>query len=128
MSRAIPEWQGRTDDSAIPEKVALRVFEAYDRKCFLCGNLIRPGDGLDIHHKTPLIDGGRHAESNLVPVHRKCHRLQTAQEAHDRTEHRDTVKSHYGIKRKSRLRSRGFTPAPPQLTASRPIRKPSITP
>lgn len=123
MSRAVPEWVGKTDDSAIPEKVGLRVFETHDRKCWLCGNVIRPGDGMDIHHVTPLADGGRHAESNLVPVHRKCHRLQTAMEALVRTKHRNTVKSHYGIKKPSRLRSRGFDKAPPQLSASRPIRK-----
>jgi 5-methylcytosine-specific restriction endonuclease McrA len=124
MPRSIPEWIGRTDDSAIPEKVQLRVFEANERRCFLCGNLIRPGDGMDIHHKTPLIDGGRHAESNLVPVHRKCHRIQTAREAQERAEHRGTVKSHYGIRTsKRKLQGPGFRKAPPQLKASTPLKK-----
>ncbi len=121
MPREIAEWVGKSDDSAIPAKVQLRVFEAFNRRCFLCGNLIRPGDGLDIHHKTPLIDGGRHAESNLVPVHRKCHRLQTAREAQDRAERRSTVKSHYGIRPPSRLRGQGFPQRIAQRTASRPL-------
>jgi 5-methylcytosine-specific restriction protein A len=119
MSRAIPEWVARHDDQAIPRKVGLRVLEANDRKCWICGNEIAPGAGTDIHHKTPLADGGRHAESNLAPVHRKCHRL-TAREAQERAESRATIASHYGLK-KPKMQGRGFRKAPPQLTASRPI-------
>lgn len=123
MSRAIPEWVAKHDDQAIPEKVQLRCFERDKRRCFLCGNLIRPGDGLDFHHRTPLIDGGRHAESNLVPVHRKCHRLQTAREATERASIRATVKSQYGIRKPSRLSGPGFRKSEPQRSASRPIDK-----
>jgi 5-methylcytosine-specific restriction protein A len=118
MPRAIPEWIARHDDQAVPEKVQLRVFERDERKCFLCGLLIRPGDGLDFHHRTPLIDGGRHAENNLVPVHRRCHRLQTAREAAERAAIRSTVKSQYGIRPPSRLRGQGFRKAEPQMKAS----------
>jgi 5-methylcytosine-specific restriction protein A len=43
-------------------------------------------------------DGGAHRESQIYPVHRKCHRMVTAKEALARAETRATVKKHYGIK------------------------------
>jgi 5-methylcytosine-specific restriction protein A len=97
MARSVEEWKGKTDDSAIPDRVKLRVFERERRVCKLCGNLIRPGDGVDFHHWTPLADGGEHAESNLYPVHRHCHKLTTAKEALGRAETRTAIKKHYGI-------------------------------
>lgn len=100
--RTIPEWRGKHDDAPIPERVKLRCFERENRICLLCGNDIRPGDGTDFHHKTPLADGGEHRESNIYPVHRKCHRIATAREAQERAINRSVVKSHYGLKEPSR--------------------------
>jgi 5-methylcytosine-specific restriction protein A len=99
--RTIPEWRGKHDNAAIPERVKLRCFEREERVCLLCGQTILSGDGTDFHHKVPLADGGEHRESNIYPVHRKCHRLATAQEAHERALNRATVKSHYGLKEPS---------------------------
>lgn len=120
MARSVPEWIGKNDDAPIPVRVKLRVFEVHNRTCWLCRQPITVSGGTDIHHKTPLADGGRHAEGNLVPVHRKCHRLLTAREAQDRAESRATIASHYGFK-KPKMRGQGFRKAEPQRTASRPI-------
>lgn len=123
MPRSIKPWHSDNHDAKIPQRVQLRVFERDNRTCFLCGQPIRTSDGLDFHHRTPLIDGGEHSEANLVPVHRKCHRLQTAREAHERAEARAKVKHHYGIKKPSQIKSRGFGKAPAQRNATRPINK-----
>lgn len=124
MTRAVPEWRGRTDDSPLPTKVKLRVLEREGRICRICGNPIAPGDGCDFHHDPPLADGGEHRESRIFPVHRKCHRLITAREAQQRAESRATIASHYGLKKpRQQLRSRGFDKAAPQHSATRPLEK-----
>jgi 5-methylcytosine-specific restriction endonuclease McrA len=104
MSRAIPEWVAKHDDQAIPERVMERVLKRQRNAdgipvCPLCNVVIRPGDGVDYDHETPLIDGGSHAESNLRAVHRKCHRLLTARQAQTRAEERSQFRAVYGIKR-----------------------------
>jgi 5-methylcytosine-specific restriction protein A len=98
MARSVDEWVAKHDDQAIPDKVKLRIFEREGRKCQICGGDIRPGDGTDYHHVPALADGGAHRESQIYPVHRKCHRMVTAKEALARAETRATVKKHYGIK------------------------------
>lgn len=105
MARSVPEWIGKTPDARVPEKVQLRIADRQrpepfaDPICFCCGNPIRDGEGMDLDHVTPLIDGGRHAESNLRAVHRRCHRLKTAREAQQRAEYRSHQKSALRIKK-----------------------------
>lgn len=126
MPRTIPEWQGRTDDSAVPDKVRERILMRQrnadgDVICPDCGNIIRPGHGVEFDHAVPLIDGGRHAEGNLRAIHRKpCHQLKSAREALARAEARAATLSHYGARGK-RMQGRGFAKRPPQRTASRPV-------
>jgi len=123
MPRSSSTWHSDNHDAAIPQRVKLRVFERDNRICFLCGQPIRTSDGLDFHHRKPLIDGGEHSEANLVPVHRKCHRLQTAREAQERAEARATVKHHYGITApKTKWAKRPLGGGNHQHTATRPAR------
>lgn len=110
MARSIPEWQGRTDDAAIPLRVSLRVCDRQKNEaglivCAYCGQVIHPGDGVDMDHKTALADGGQHAEGNLQAVHRRCHKLKTAKEAQSRAIHRKKVAHHFGVRK---AKSRGF--------------------
>lgn len=106
--RTIPPWVGRTDDAKIPERVRIRILERQRDElgrpiCPECGLPIRPGDGAEFDHEVPLIDGGKHAESNLRAIHRRpCHANKTAAESTQRAENRATVKSHYGLKEPSR--------------------------
>lgn len=123
----IKEWKGRTDDSAVPDGVQLRIADRQRPTalelplCHCCDQPIRDGDGMDLDHVVPLIDGGAHAESNLRAVHRKCHRMKTAREAHARAEYRAKQKSALGIRKRSSFQSQGFRPAPPQNSATREI-------
>lgn len=104
MARTIPEWIGSNDNAAIPGRVRLRVLDRQRPAvgelpiCPDCGQPIRPGDGVEFDHETPLIDGGAHAESNLRAKHRKCHKLKTAREALERAESRRKTAKAYGIK------------------------------
>lgn len=105
MPREIPAWVGRTDDTAIPTKVMLRVLDRQRPApnalpvCPDCGMPIREGDGCDIDHELALADGGQHAEGNLRAVHRKCHRMKTAREALQRAERRQRAAKAYGLKK-----------------------------
>jgi 5-methylcytosine-specific restriction protein A len=115
MARSVDEWIAKHDDQAIPTRVKRRVFEAFGHKCGECGQEIVPGNGPEFDHKTPLIDGGAHRETNLQPLCiRPCHKKKTAAEAHKRAERRAQKVSVFGLKTpKHPLRSRNtFRPAP----------------
>jgi 5-methylcytosine-specific restriction protein A len=67
MSRSVPEWIGKTDDTPPPPRVRLRVFEAHNGKCHLTGRKIGPADQWDVDHVLALANGGENRESNLAP-------------------------------------------------------------
>jgi len=106
MPRSVPEWRGKNDDAPIPDRVKLRVIDRQrpvagdPPTCPDCGQPIRDGQVVHFDHAVPLIDGGKHAESNLRAIHdRPCHRIKTAREAMERAEARSHQKRSYGIKR-----------------------------
>lgn len=77
MSRAVPEWIGKTDDSTIPDRVKERVLRASEDSCVRCsrkvGGKLRP----EFDHVTPLILGGQNRESNLQLLCNECHGAKT---------------------------------------------------
>jgi len=80
MTRAVEEWIGKTDDTKVPTRVRVRVFDAYSGRCWLSGRKIMPGDLWDLDHKVSLINGGAHRESNLAPALKDAHREKTAED------------------------------------------------
>jgi 5-methylcytosine-specific restriction protein A len=102
MSRSVPEWIGKTDDSTIPPRVRLRVFERHGGICHLAGRKIMPGEPWDCDHVIALVNGGEHRESNLAPALRDKHREKTAEDVAEKaTVGRKRMKS-LGIKAKGR--------------------------
>lgn len=79
MARTLPEWIGKTDDHRAPGSVRDRIFQREGGKCHLCSQEIN-GKKWDLDHVKALINGGENRESNLKPVHRKCHVEKTAQD------------------------------------------------
>ena len=77
MTRTIPEWTGATDDSAIPMRVRVRVFEAYGGVCAACGRRLVAGDTWDCDHIVALANGGANREANLQPLCSWCHKAKT---------------------------------------------------
>lgn len=75
--RSLPDWRGKTDDTAVPPRVALRVLEAYGHRCYLSGREISSGDQWQVEHRVALALGGANAESNLAPVLIEPHREKT---------------------------------------------------
>lgn len=125
MSRAVPEWIGKTPDSRPPAHVRLRIFERYRGACHWSGILIRPGDLWDVDHVTALINGGENRESNMAPILRgKPHKEKTAVDVAEKSMVYRKRAAHLGLKSKKRkIQSQGFRKAPRQNRASSPITK-----
>jgi 5-methylcytosine-specific restriction protein A len=79
MSRTLKEWIGKTDDTAIPPRVMLRVFEKYGGRCAKCTRKIGKGfEPWDCDHVVAIINRGQNRESNLQPLcDSPCHTRKT---------------------------------------------------
>ena len=71
--RKVPEWRGRNDDQAIPDRVFLRVWSRSNGQCSTCGRPILCGETKIIDHIKPLGLGGEHRENNLQILCVWCH-------------------------------------------------------
>lgn len=121
MARTVAEWIGKTPDSKVPDRVRLRIFKAYDGRCYLSGRPIRPGEAWELEHKVALILGGEHRESNLAPALSEFHKPKTAAEMKIKAKTDAIAKKHLGIKRpKQRIPSPPKSPKPaPKLDFTR---------
>lgn len=101
MSRSTEEWIGTTDDSAIPPRVRMRVWERAAGKCQGCTRKLRPGEDWQADHVIALINGGANRESNLRLLCDWCHKAKTAQDVAQKAEAARIRAKHVGIKKKS---------------------------
>lgn len=65
MSRSVKPWRGKTDDTAVPDRVRVRVFDRERGLCHMCRRLIRTGERWTCEHRVAIINGGANAEDNL---------------------------------------------------------------
>ena len=75
--RSVLEWIGMTDDTPIPPRVRLRVFDRYGGICYLTGRKITASDTWDVDHIIALANGGEHRENNLAPALKEPHKEKT---------------------------------------------------
>jgi len=111
MTRSVPEWIGKTDDTPVPKVVKLRVLLRYGGKCYRTGHKFRPGDLIEFDHVKALCNGGENRESNLAPILAgKPHREKTAEDVAERVKTDRMRAKHFGLfpKPKRRLQGRGF--------------------
>lgn len=123
MSRAIPEWIGKTPDTPAPPRVRLRVFNAHDGICHIAKRKIAAGEPWQLEHVVALINGGENRESNMAPALVDKHREKTAEDVAEKSAVYRNALRDKGIRPPSRLKSAGFRPAPPQRSASRKFDK-----
>lgn len=97
MTRSVPEWIGKTNDTPAPPRVRLRVFERCGGRCHISGQKIRPGDAWELDHVQALINGGENSESNLAPALKAAHRKKTAQDVKQKAKDARVRKKHLGI-------------------------------
>lgn len=101
MPRAVPEWIGQSADSAIPDRVRLRVFERCEGRCGECGRKIGPADTWIIEHLIALVNGGQNRESNLGVTCGWCKPAKDKRDVAQKAKGARVRKKHTGIKTKS---------------------------
>lgn len=97
--RAVPEWRGKSDDTPVPPRVALRVLEAYGTRCYLSKVEIRPGDQWQVEHVIAIALGGENRENNLAPVLVEPHKLKTACDTKAKSKIANIRKKRFGLKK-----------------------------
>lgn len=100
--RSVPEWVGKTPDTAIPPRVRLRVFEAHRGTCYLSGRKIGPADKWEVEHIQALSLGGENRESNLAPALARAHKKKTADDVKQKAKNERIRKKHLGISKPKR--------------------------
>lgn len=100
MSRAVPEWIGKTPDSAIPPRVRVRVFERDGGRCRSCQRKLAPGDKWQPDHQVALINSGENRESNLRVLCDWCHKQKTRADVAQKARSYKRRKRHYGVRAK----------------------------
>ena len=100
MARSVPEWIPASDDSAIPDRVRLRVYLKYGGRCQCgCNRQIRVGESWDCDHDKALVNGGEHREGNLRPLLTEHHRNKTKEDVAEKALVSRKQKKHLGIKK-----------------------------
>lgn len=102
--RSIPEWIGASDDTPIPPRVRLRVFDR-DGGCCQCGctRKIAAGENWETDHTVAIINGGENRELNLRTLLDEHHATKTKDDVREKSEVYQKRTRHLGIKRKSRM-------------------------
>lgn len=100
MTRSVPTWTGRTNDTQAPPRVKARIILSQDGICACgCGvKLGAAGEPIEFDHEVALINGGRNDEANLRALRRPCHRAKTAQDVAQKAKDARVRAKHLGIK------------------------------
>lgn len=98
--RSVPEWIGKTDDSPIPPRVKLRIFEKALGRCNACGSRIYGGTVPAYDHIIALVNGGQNRESNLQLLCGPCHGAKTGVDIAEKALVYRKKAKHLGIKLK----------------------------
>jgi 5-methylcytosine-specific restriction endonuclease McrA len=100
MTRTTPEWIGKTDDTPVPPRVRLRVFEKYGGVCQICTVKIRDKRWI-CDHALAIILGGYNRERNLQPIHEECDRkIKTPFDVAQKRINNRVRSKHLGIKKR----------------------------
>jgi hypothetical protein len=100
MTRALPEWIGKTADSAVPPRVRVRVFDRYEGRCQCgCNRKIMAGETWDCEDTKAIINGGERRESNLKPWLHEHHKGKTAKDVAEKSRVYRKRAKHLGIKK-----------------------------
>jgi len=101
VARSTEEWIGKTDDSAIPPRVRLRVFASSNGHCVVC-NCRLVSNRWQADHITALINGGENRESNLRAVCSNCQTVKTKADVAEKSKINRIRLKHIGVKSKKR--------------------------
>ena len=96
MTRSVPEWVGSSDDTAIPPRVRLRVWDRARGRCQICDRKLGPSDRWEVDHVVALINGGAHAEANMQIACSWCHPAKSAADVAEKAKTARVRKKHTG--------------------------------
>jgi len=101
--RSVPEWVGKTPDTAIPPRVRVRVIDAQGGKCAGCNRKLGMcGEAIDIDHIRALINGGENREANLQALCPMRHAPKTRADVAEKATVARKRAKHLGVKPKRR--------------------------
>ena len=98
MARETKEWVGKTDDSAFPQSLKIRMFEKSRGFCQKCAVNIKLKPW-ELDHKIRLKDGGENRERNLQVLCKACHLDKTGGENKSQAKANRVKARTYGIKK-----------------------------
>lgn len=99
--RTVAEWLGKNDDTAIPPRVRLRVYEKDNGCCQCCGRKIAAGEKWQTDHIVAIINGGENREGNLRTLLDEHHKVKTGADMQEKSKTYDKRTRHLGIRRRS---------------------------
>jgi 5-methylcytosine-specific restriction protein A len=105
MSRSTDEWVGKTDDSAIPQRVKDRLLLASGKCCVRCTRAVGGKLRAEFDHIIPLILGGGNRESNLQTLCSECHGAKTKLDVKLKSKVARVRQKHAGLKRPRTIRA-----------------------
>jgi len=123
MTRSVETWTGKTDDSAIPTRVRLRVWDRAGGRCQICNRKLGPADKWQVDHILALVNGGAHSEANMQVACDWCHKGKTAEDVAFKAKSARIRARHTGAKQKHAWPSQRLGHGNQQHTATRPIRR-----
>lgn len=94
MSRSLPIWEGKTDDTPVPDRVRLRVWDRFGGCCHRCTRKIRAGERWTLEHTVALILGGKNREDNLSLTCCNCLPVKNAEDVAEKSEVYEIRKKH----------------------------------
>jgi 5-methylcytosine-specific restriction protein A len=100
MTRSVPEWIGKTADTAIPTRVRVRVFERCEGRCQACRRKLFISDKWECDHIVALCNGGKHRESNLQVLCGWCHAAKTKIDVAEKAKTYARRAKHVGIRKR----------------------------
>lgn len=101
MTRALPEWIGKTSDSTVPPRVRLRIFDKFEGRCQCgCNRKILAGERWDCEDKIAIINGGERREANLRPFLTEHHKAKTKDDVATKVRNYRRRTKHLGIKKR----------------------------
>jgi 5-methylcytosine-specific restriction endonuclease McrA len=100
MSRSVPEWRGKTDDTAIPPRVKVRLFERSSGRCADCNRAVLGGLRPRYDHRIALVNGGENRESNIQLLCHECHNAKSKDDVAEKSALYDKIIRRMKFKRK----------------------------
>lgn len=117
---------GSTPRKPLTPTQRLKLFEAHKGICCLCERKIQAGEVWIDEHLTPLGLGGSNETANRGPAHEACAAGKTNGKDGDLAtiaKAKRRKMKHLGIRPQTKLQGQGFSKAPPQRSATRPLEK-----